>query len=203
VVFLRRFSGFADRSLVVDLIKSMPANVPLAFVASRADQARNWDPFVWAFGGLRIMRVLKNLPIQVKTSDKQWTETVERILQNATCVIVDLSERSQSIELEMQMIDQNVSRERVIVLLDRRKMVDDSSDLLFTSAIRYSPSFVKSAMRCLVKVGLILMVWWFNMESIWGWVPLLILPFLIMPSVSRGERSEIREALRTAMRQDS
>ena len=41
VLFLRRFSGFADRGLIADLIASMPQGVPLVFVASRQDHLKN------------------------------------------------------------------------------------------------------------------------------------------------------------------
>jgi uncharacterized membrane protein YhaH (DUF805 family) len=198
-VFLRRFSGFADRRLVVDVIRSMPNVVPVAFVASRADQARNWDPFTWAFGGLRLLKPLKNLPIQIKTTDKEWMQTVEKLLSNAKCVIIDLSDRSPSVEFERQLIDRVVPRGRVVVLAGERTVLTDPSDQLLRSAVRYSPRFVNSAASCLAKVGIIVAVWWLNIESVWAWLSLCVIPFLIMPAVSMAERKRIREAIQKAI----
>jgi hypothetical protein len=185
---------------VVDLIKSMPNGVPLAFIASRADQARNWDPFTWAFGGLRLLRPLKNLPIQIRTTDKEWVQTVEKLLQNADCVIIDVSEPSPSVELERQLISRLVPQDRVVVLAREQATVVQPSDVLPQSATRYSPRFLNSTVSSLVKTLNALSVWLVNMDSVWGWLSLCVIPILIMPSISRAERRRIREAIQRAMR---
>jgi uncharacterized membrane protein YhaH (DUF805 family) len=141
VIFLRRFSGFADRSLIVDALRSMPKGVPLAFIASRADQARNWDPFLWAFGGLRFRNVLSNLPIQVKTTDSDWKETVEKLMQKASCVIIDLSDKSQSVEFERNLAHKIMPADRIISIGDSRGMSFVHQGEL---AVGYQPSFLNS-----------------------------------------------------------
>jgi len=175
VIFLRRFSGFADRSLIVDALRSMPKGVPLAFIASRADQARNWDPFLWAFGGLRFRNVLSNLPIQVKTTDSDWKETVEKLMQKASCVIINLSDKSQSVEFERNLAHKIMPADRIISIGDSRGMSFVHQGEL---AVGYQPSFLNSWLSCLIKVGLTLVIWLRNTDSIWGWIALLFLPFL-------------------------
>jgi hypothetical protein len=193
-IFLRRFSGFADGALVIDLMKSMPRSVPLVFIASRHDQARNWDPFVWAFGGLRLLRPLKNLPIQCKTNDATWTQTVETLVAKAHCVIIDISERSPSIETEWQLVQKVGAQDRVVALADPRLA---SGDLMraCSSVIRYSPNFRHSALSCAVKVALAAFVWFNNTDSLWGWLVLLLVPFLIKPSISRAAKRDLRSAV--------
>ena len=197
VLFLRRFSSFADRSLVVDMIKSMPRDVRLVFIASRADHARNWDPFVWALGGLRLFRPFKNLPIQIRTSDEAWIENVGELVRRARAIVVDLSARSPSIEVEQRLIDEKGARERVLVLAEERDATRMRHDEVPESAIRYSPSFMNSAVWSFVKVGSVLALWYLNPEHLWGWLALLTLPFLVMPSVSRATRRAMREAIRS------
>ena len=197
VLFLRRFSSFADRSLIVDVIKSMPRDVRLVFIASRADHARNWDPFVWAFGGLRLFRPLKNLPIQIKTSDETWIETVGMLVSRANAIIVDLSARSPSIELEQRLIEENGARQRMVALAEDQSATRVHADEMLASAIRYSPSFLNSAVSSLVKVGMVLAVWYMNPGRVAGWLALLTLPFLVTRSVSRATRKVMREAIRS------
>jgi uncharacterized membrane protein YhaH (DUF805 family) len=202
VLFLRRFSDFADRSLVADIIKSMPKGIPLAFIASRSDQVKNWDPFLWAIGGLRLLNPLRNLPIQIKTTDENWIETVEKLLQKTYCVVIDISDRSPSIEMERRLIGKYISQDCVVALVDQRRMTDESADQPIRSGIRYIPSYWNwnSAVMIFVKVGIVLAIWLFNYKSVWGWVVLLLLPFLFLPSVSRKERGEIRSAVLSAVR---
>jgi uncharacterized membrane protein YhaH (DUF805 family) len=194
-LFLRRFSTFADRSLVSDVIKSMPSGVPLVFIASRADHARNWNPFVWAFGGLRLIKPLKNLPLQVKTTDEAWIETVGKLISRASCTIVDLSATSPSIEVERQLIAKSGALDRVVVLADELSMINAPSDDILRSAITYSPSLLNSAVSTLAKVSSVLAVWLFNWASLWGWISLLVLPFVVTPSVSRATRRAMRESI--------
>lgn len=200
VLFLRRFSTFADRSLVSDVIKSVPSGVRLVFIASRADHARNWNPFLWAFGGLRLFRPLKNLPIQVRTTDEAWIETVEKLISRASCIIVDLSVTSPSIELERQLIERNGALDRLVVLADEQSTINAPPDDMLRSAIPYSPSLLNSAVSSFAKVGIILAVWLTNWERIWGWLALLTLPFVVTPSVSRATRKEMRESIHTRIK---
>lgn len=198
-LFLRRFSTFADRSLVSDVIKSMPSGVPCVFIASRADHARNWNPFVWAFGGLRVIKPLKNLPVQIKTTDEAWIETVGKLISRASCIIVDLSATSPSIEVERQLIAKSGALDRLVVLADKQSMIDAPPDDILQSAIAYSPNLLNSAVSTSAKVGTVLAVWRFNSASLWGWVSLLVLPFVVTPSVSRATRNAMRESIQTTI----
>jgi uncharacterized membrane protein YhaH (DUF805 family) len=196
-LFLRRFSTFADRSLVSDVIKSMPRGVRLVFIASRSDHARNWNPFLWAFGGLRLFRPLKNLPMQVKTTDEGWIETVGKLVSRASCIIVDLSATSPSIEVEMQLIATNRALDRLVVLAGEQNSINASPNDILRSAIAYSPSLVNSAFSTFAKVGSVLAVWLTNWASLWGWMTLLTLPYVVTPSVSKATRRAMRESIQT------
>lgn len=196
-LFLRRFSTFADRSLVVDLMKSMPGGVRLVFIASRADHAGNWDPFVWAFGGLRLFRPLRNLPLQVRTSDDTWIETVRQLVQRAQCIVLDVSASSPSITIEKQLIQQNEADGRVVLLEQATGARPVASD---SRAIRYSPTLWGSAGRTVIKVGIVLAVWLRNPGELFGWLALLAMPILVTRSVSSATRQAIRTAVRGVAR---
>jgi len=59
ILFLRRFSSFADRTIVAEILKAAPRGRSVLFIASPRDRAANWDPFVWSMAGLRILNPLK------------------------------------------------------------------------------------------------------------------------------------------------
>jgi hypothetical protein len=121
---------------------------------------------------LRLIKPLKNLPIQVKTTDEAWIETVGKLISRASCTIVDLSATSPSIEVEGQLIAKSGVLDWSVVLADEQSMINAPPDDILRSAIAYSPSLLNSAVSTLAKAGSVLAVWLFNWASLWGWISL-------------------------------
>lgn len=198
-LFLRRFSSFADRSLITDVIKSMPAGMPLVFVASRSDQARNWDPFLWSFGGLRLWKPWRNLPIQIKTTDAEWQPTVERLLGRARCVVIDVSEESPGVAIEREMIEKVVPNQRVVALKSASSSSRLGPFLSSCNVVDYSSSFLHGALPSAFKVAFMLLILSRNPQNFYVWPVIFILPFLVMPAVSRRNRRRISAAITAAL----
>lgn len=123
LVYLRRFSGFADRTIIAEVLKAAPCGSPVVFIASPQSAARNWDPFVWAFAGLRLRRPLRSLPVQLRTSDAEWEQAIATLAAEAGMVVMDITERSASVEKEIDMVAGYVQPERVLYLTNRRPML--------------------------------------------------------------------------------
>jgi hypothetical protein len=128
ILYLRRFSGFADRTIVAEVLKAAPPGVPVVFIASPQSVARNWDPFVWAFAGLRLRHPLLSLPVQLRTSDEEWEKTIASLAAKAAMVVMDVTERSPSVEREAGIVAQQVQAERVICLADRRARLPSQAE---------------------------------------------------------------------------
>ena len=91
----------------------------------------------------------------------------------------------------------NGASERLVVLADEQSTINAPPDDMLRSAIAYSPSLLNSAVSSFVKVGGVLALWFVNWESLWGWLPLLVLPYVVTPSVSRATRRAMRESIHT------
>jgi len=122
ILYLRRFSGFADRTVIAEVLKAAAPGIPVAFIASPQSAPRNWDPFVWAFSGLCLRHPLGSLPVQLRSSDEGWEKAIARLTSEAGAVVMDITERSASVDREISMVAQHAQPERVLYLLDRRSM---------------------------------------------------------------------------------
>lgn len=121
ILYLRRFSGFADRTIISEVLKAAPAGVPVVFIASPQNQPRNWDPFVWAFSGLRLRHPVVSVPVQLRTPDEDWESVIARLIANAGIVVIDRTESSDSVAKEIRLVGQHASPERTIWLVDLSK----------------------------------------------------------------------------------
>jgi hypothetical protein len=97
--------------------------------------------------------------------------------------------------VERQLIAKSGALDRLVVLADEQSMVNAPADDILRSAIAYSPSLLNSAVSTLAKVGSLLAAWLLNWASLWGWISLLVLPFVVTPSVSRATTRALRESI--------
>ena len=143
ILFLRRFSSFADRTIVGEVIRAAPRGVPVVFIASPGDHLANWDPFTWAFAGFRLIRPRANLPVQIRTSEADWREVVETCIGRAACVAVEVSVSSVSVEEELEMVRKHGDLGRVVALSGARAGSDHpwTSDHSSLGMVRYEPRF--------------------------------------------------------------
>jgi len=118
VFFLRRFSSFADRVLMAEIIKSTPPGIHSVFIASPGNSAANWDFGMWAFSGLRFRHPLRNLPLHLRTTDMSWIQNIATLLNNARCVVIEETDYSLSMEIEHKLAMGIVPSARVVRLID-------------------------------------------------------------------------------------
>ena len=176
LLYLRRFSSFADRTVVSEVLRAAPEGVPVVFIASPRGQARNWDPFVWAFSGLRLRHPLVSLPVQLRTSDEAWEQAIGRLISEASAVVLDLTESSASLEKERRLVTQGGHPERAIWLVDRGSR--PSGDVAETTGVQIERGQLVAYRRrwaplgLAVKIGLFVFVgywfWFFSVGIIWA-----------------------------------
>ncbi|GEM_PF-6857360 len=118
VLFLRRFSSFADRILMGDFLRSIPEGLRPVFMASPPTSPANWDFWLWAFSGLRFRHPLRSLPLQFKARDPSWIGNVANFVRGARCIVVEETTPSLSIEIEHKLVANIVEPSKVIRLSD-------------------------------------------------------------------------------------
>ena len=121
ILYLRRFSTLSDRSTLAGILRASPRGVPVLFIASPGNKPRNWDLFVWAFAGLRWVRPWSSLPIHVRSSEQGWKSYVEGMITQAGAVVIDVSGLSNSLRLEVQMLNRAQGRQRFVWICAARE----------------------------------------------------------------------------------
>ena len=130
ILYLRRFSSFADRTVIAEILRAAPRRVPVVFIASPEDRPGNWDLFVWSFSGMRLTDPRATIPVQFRTPNLCWEEAVGRLISEAAFVVVDVTEVSESLETEARLVAQHASPERVLWLRGPRSVAcGEESDL--------------------------------------------------------------------------
>ena len=147
-LYLRRFSSFSDRTVMGEVLKASPAGIPLLFPASPGNRPANWDSYMWAFSGLRILHPLSSLAIQIKATDVNWQDFIEKMVKDAFVIIMDLSSFSKSLEWEVELLSRYSGNTKVIWLLNES---DDLPEDLLSSKfnknleiLRYKSSFLSA-----------------------------------------------------------
>jgi hypothetical protein len=103
VVFLRRFSSFADRVVLGAVLRSVPPGIPVVALTPPASQASDWDPVLLGLSGLKLRKPLSSLPCFL-SGDAQWKAQVEELVSRARVVIIDVSDVSPAIDDELGII---------------------------------------------------------------------------------------------------
>lgn len=104
VLFLRRFSGLSNTIGVAPLLQGVPRGFKVVFLAGPHQQAKIWDPFSIGIAGISLLNPLKSVPICLKTDDSDWRNSVRWLANQASCIVMDVTLQSASIEEEIQII---------------------------------------------------------------------------------------------------
>lgn len=107
VLFLRQFNSFADESLVLALLQSVPSGVPVVFLVAHESNAATWDPVLVGFSGMKIRRSRWSGPIFMSAPMDSWLSSVQELARSATCIVMDVSDTSASIDMEVNLIKEN------------------------------------------------------------------------------------------------
>jgi hypothetical protein len=115
-VFLRRFSSFADRSLLAACLRSIPPEMTPVVVVSRAEPLRNWDPFALAWAGLKLTGPFVRVPEYIECSNEEWLSRVRSLIDGPCLIFIDVSEVSESIRSEFDLLKTSGALRRTVVL---------------------------------------------------------------------------------------
>lgn len=123
VLFLRRFSTFADRAVIDAVLRAAPSGTPVVFLTPTRSRPADWNPFIVALSGFKLYRPMRSMPIILRAADSEWEEAAHELIDRAARIVLDVSDRSRAIETEIDMI---ASRRRQLstLLLDERRQPD-------------------------------------------------------------------------------
>lgn len=130
VLFLRRFSGFSDLSGLSAVLRASPAGIPVVLLVEQQEDpfARgNWDPLVIGFAGLSILRPLQSIPLFLLSNNEEWEDAVARLVSQAACILIDVTDKSKSIDTEISIIA-NLARSSDAIHLEELKAPTESVD---------------------------------------------------------------------------
>jgi hypothetical protein len=105
VLFLRRFSTFADRAVVALILSQVRYNVPVVFLTPTLSRAGDWDPFIVGFAGLKVWHPWRSAPIVIRARDEAWRDAADELIRHAKLILLDVSETSGALRTEAEMLD--------------------------------------------------------------------------------------------------
>ena len=111
VVFLRRFGRTADRLVSTALRRAVPRHASLVFLVGAHQGAASWDPLVVAFDGLG-----RGVPHYLSSTDAVWVEHVTSLVARADAVVLDASDWSDAMAIELDIIRGCGAVDRLTVL---------------------------------------------------------------------------------------
>lgn len=107
VLFLRRFSSFADRVGVEGILRSLPANLPLVFLVPKPSSSRDWNPWMIGLSGLKLWKRRNVLAIFLTADHDTWKESVQKLIKSARLIVIDTTTQSNAINWELNELAQN------------------------------------------------------------------------------------------------
>ncbi len=69
ILYLRRFSSFADRAVVSSLLKCCPPGKPIAFLTPTISSTKDWNPFRIGLAGMKLWHPIRSMPIDLRATD--------------------------------------------------------------------------------------------------------------------------------------
>jgi len=186
VLFLRRFSTYADRSVNNALLKVTPAGKPVAFLTATQSRAKDWNPFQVGFSGIKLRRPFQSMPIILRSTNENWKKAAAELIRKSEKIVMDLSEGSGAIQTEIDMIEQAGRWPDTIILMTEQKVKDEEPELIErlvdkgTTIIKYTKSWWRAIPRllfglpaaCLFSAPLFLLPILFALvvNSVMGWI---------------------------------
>jgi len=188
VLFLRRFNGFSDRSLLASIYSGLPYKMSIAFLISSKIKSLTWDPFLVLFHGNKFGN-LRNLPHYIISQNDSWEKNVKKMAINSKFIFIDISEFSESILIELKLLKENNLLKKTIFLSTYKQaetnlmLKENSVDFVDLNNVNFI-YIEKSWIRALPKIffGLLFMI--LNYISIYK--KLLLFPDSIFLSFMNG-----------------
>jgi len=161
VLFLRRFSTFADRTVVALILRQSRAGVPVVFLTPTHSRPRDWDPFLVGFAGLRLLHPLRSVPMVLRARDDDWQPVADELIDRAQTILVDISEGSAALGTEAEMIDKARRWSHTVCLRNTACSPGSAQGLLdaFGNArcIDYSKSWRRALPKLAISLAIVLL----------------------------------------------
>lgn len=116
-LFLRRFDGFSDLSLLSVILRGSPRNQPVVVLVGTGRYSGSWDPLLLGFSGLSILHPLRSAPIFLASDD--WELSVRLLIRNASSIVVDVSHRSPPIDRELSFVVMEKRADACVLLVKK------------------------------------------------------------------------------------
>jgi hypothetical protein len=159
VLFLRRFSTFADRTVVALILRQAKAGVPVVFLTPTRSRPKDWDPFLVGFAGLRLLHPLRSVPMVLRARDDDWQRTADELIDRAQTILVDISEGSGALGTEAEMIDKSRRWSDAVCLRNTASTLGSGQDRVgaFGNArcIDYSKSWSQALPRLAISFAIV------------------------------------------------
>jgi hypothetical protein len=201
VLFLRRFSTFADRTVIALVLRQAKAGVPVVFLTPTHSRPKDWDPFVVGFAGLKLLHPMRSVPMVLRARDEDWQRAAQELIGRAQTVLVDASEGSAALGIEAEMIEK-AGRWPDTVCLRHISPGDESGQgsPAFRNArcISYSKSWTRALPRLALTLPIFFLIAQFVLGSPFISVPVALILYAIFwrPAVSRNAKIELHKVLR-------
>jgi len=214
LLYLRKFSSFADRALTPEIIRATPPNLQVVLIASPGNAPANWDFLTWAFAGLRVFHPLRDYPLHFQTTDLWWARNVETLVNGARCIVIDQSEKSGSMQIEANILSRIKGHHRVVRLhlaCTVSHVAENDVPTVALLAIPYRKTYLAAIPRIVAQLAIVAAAGYFLIAydfgllilpplATIGWPFSLILvlyaaPFVFRPSIAPADLGEIRSAI--------
>ena len=152
LLFLRRFNTFADRSLVVAVLGAAPASANVSFLIPSDESVANWDPFVLGYSGFRPLHPFSSIPVYYESCHKSWAINVSSLMTRAKCIVMDLSQVSDSIGVELRLLTENKVTHKTLFLVDASVPADALATWTTMHGLDYqdvAPRIVRYRLGCI------------------------------------------------------
>lgn len=218
VLFLRRFSKFSDRTVTSLVLRQTTPDKPITFLVPTQSRAGDWNPFLVGFAGMKLLHPFRSVPIIVKSKITEWEQAMQALIEGAQFVIIDISETSDAIDTELEMINQAGCWQKAILLktvsantADRceQKLGSQATQIVYYRkswpraiprmifgffALAFAGAFVVAAIDGALKNGPIVNLF-SVLFGILGFV-FIYVPFFVRPSIDRAAKLSLKRILR-------
>lgn len=205
VLYLRRFRSFSDRVVYRTLLSAMPVGARVSALVPAHGGPRDLDPFTIAFAGMRWRWPVSGMPRLLVSENDKWQRHVQRMIEQADCVVVDGSADSEAMAVEYALLDRLQAGPRTLVLRDASAtgagpVIPGATTLLYRRSPW--PSVVRGAVWLALFAGFAMLSWRdsYNFPVVLLAILLLMLPAIFQRSVERASLRALKHELEHRVR---
>ena len=135
VVFLRKFSTFADRAVIGLVFSQVPPDKSIVVLTPNRSQRGDWNPYLVGFAGIKFRSPVRSMPIVLRAPDSDWETPANSLIDKAHLIVLDVSQGSAAIQKEMMMIENSARWHDAICLKDESAVANPAwNDFILAKA---------------------------------------------------------------------